>query len=705
MIQPGNPDCLGNSRDGDGVNFALYASNAEAVELCLFDTHHRQRECCRLPGFTDGVWHGYLPKCKSGQRYGYRVHGPWMPSAGLRHNPSKLLIDPYARELDGTFSWAGAVFDYDLSTFNGSGPLLPNTTDSAAHVPKSVVSGAGAGLKVSAPEIPWSETIIYEANLRAYTMRHPNIPEHERGRFLGMSNGQILKYLKALGITSLELLPVHAFIDEAFLVGHGLRNLWGYNSINFFSPEVRYAARDAVTEFREMVDAIHDAGIEVILDVVYNHTGEGDVRGPSLSYRGIDNLAYYRTETGDPANYVNDTGCGNTLNTCHPVVRTLVLDSLVYWHRDMGVDGFRFDLGTVLGRTAEGFDPQHELLQEMTNHPQLAGIKMIAEPWDVGPDGYQLGRFPTRWAEWNDRYRDTLRRFWRGEEGLSGDLATRLLGSGDIFSAGTRSPSSSINFITSHDGFTLYDLVSFADRHNTANGEDNQDGHRHNFSCNYGVEGPTTDSAINHVRRRQRLNMLASLLLSGGTPMLLAGDEFGNTQAGNNNAYAQDNTIGWLDWRGLESDPEFTAQVRSLLRLRHELSGLYAGGYQYGGDQQQIDRGDAEWLSPAGEPINMQKQSDSLVFTLLPGRQGLSTGRVPGTAGQTLPVIAILFNASEQSMEFNLPQDLEGGDWQLGFCSGRAQAVLSAGSCWRLPPHSIACARYETTRSVFKEAY
>jgi len=666
MIETGNPDHLGTTRDGDGVNFALYASMAEAVELCLFDAQHHQQESYHLPGCADGIWHGYLPGCKPGQRYGYRVHGPWDPSAGLRHNPSKLLIDPYARELDGVLNWSGAVFDYDVSTFGKTGPALPNTTDSAPYVPKSVVTGPRPALTAAAPRIPWSQTVIYEANVRGYTMRHPEIPGHEQGKFHGMANAVILEHLKALGITALELLPVHAFIDEAFLAGRGLRNLWGYNSINFFTPEGRYANRNAVAEFREMVDAIHEAGIEVILDVVYNHTGEGDARGPSLSFRGIDNLAYYRT--GQDTTYVNDTGCGNTLEIDHPRVQAMVLDSLVYWHRDMGVDGFRFDLAPVLGRTAEGFDPQHDLLQLINDHPQLAGAKLIAEPWDVGPNGYQLGQFPVRWGEWNDRYRDTLRRFWRGEEDLLGDLAARLSGSADIFTGGKRT-SAGINYITSHDGFTLTDLVSYENRHNKANGEGNRDGHRHNFSCNHGQEGPSADPVINQLRRRQRLNLLASLFLSRGTPMLLAGDEFGNSQAGNNNSYAQDNETGWVDWTGLQNDPEFISQVRELARLRRELPSLQS-------------RAGINYFTPDGQRLNDHHWPDGQALMMVLNDEQIT---------------AVMFNASEQDMTFSLPQLAREGSWKQAFGSEHPGTVSPVGQRWTLAPRSLACAVYDVS--------
>jgi glycogen operon protein len=688
MIQSGSPDQLGSHWDGEGVNFALYSGAAEAVELCLFNGAGQQLSSHRLPEQHDGVWHGYVPGCEAGQRYGYRVHGPWAPQLGQRFNPSKLLIDPYARALDGEFTWSGAVLDYDLSTLNGAGPLQANPTDSAASIPKCVVTGVVPQVAALQPRIPWSRTIIYEANVRGYTMLHPDIPEQQRGKFRGLSNGKILEYLKALGITSLELMPVHSFIDEAFLIGRGLRNFWGYNSINFFTPACRYADQDAVGEFCEMVNAIHDAGIEVILDVVYNHTGEGDGQGPSLSFKGIDNLAYYRTQPGQPGCYVNDTGCGNTLNADSPPVQAMIQDSLIYWHKQMGVDGFRFDLAPVLGRSDDGFNPQHSLLQQINHHPQLETAKLIAEPWDPGPDGYQLGQFPSRWAEWNDRYRDSIRRFWRAEPDQLSSLAKHLHGSSDIFEPGGRAPQASVNFITSHDGFTLKDLVSYEQRHNQANGENNQDGHAHNFSSNHGFEGETDNQSINRLRRQQRLNMLATLLLSKGTPMLLAGDEFGNSQAGNNNAYAQDNEISWLDWSGLEMDPGFLKQVKQLIRLHQQLPHLGKEMYLHGRHTNKAGWHDIEWLSPVGKRMKIHQWHNDCALTLL-----LPSMDDPINDDHS-DATAIMFNATDSTLEFRLPRISEKGHWNLEFYSlgyaGKPPDLQS----WNLAARTIACAVY-----------
>jgi len=697
MMQAGSPEQLGAHWDGRGVNFALYSSAAEAVELCLFDASGQQQRCFMLPGCQDGVWHGYLPDCEPGQRYGYRAHGPWAPAKGLRFNPSKLLIDPYARALEGTFRWSGAVYDFDNTTTGSR--LQPNRSDSAAYIPRSVVTAGPAEFAATRPHIPWAETVIYEANVRGFTMRHPDIPEPERGKFRGLCNAKILAYLKALGITSLELMPVHTMIDEGFLVGRGLTNFWGYNSVNFFTADLRYASRDACLEFREMVNSIHEAGIEVILDVVYNHTGEGGGRGPTLSFRGIDNLAYYRTEPENPGRYIDDTGCGNTLNADHPRVQALVMDSLVYWHRDMGVDGFRFDLAPVLGRTSLGFDPAHALLRQINDDPRLSGARLIAEPWDAGPGGYQLGRFPSRWAEWNDKYRDSVRRFWRGDADRLSDLARRLHGSSDIFEASGRAPQASINFITSHDGFTLRDLVSYEQRHNEANGEDNRDGHAHNYSSNHGVEGETKDAEINRFRRRQRLNMLATLLLSKGTPMLLAGDELGNSQSGNNNAYAQDNATGWLDWSGLKKDADFLLQVQALIRLRRRLPYTSWTTWPHGFDHDGDGLLDIEWLHPGGRRMQPDDWRSESALTVFFPEMTLSTPGGQVYAGNGLAAIAIMLNATLESIEFTLPQIPQAGAWGLVFHSAEQEPAQPTTAQWQLLPLSMACAFYTRNTS------
>ena len=595
MIETGNPEALGATLTEDGCSFSVYSSSADFIELCLFDANGAETMNYRLPGCDRHVHHGFLPGLRAGQRYGYRAHGRWDPQRGLRHNPAKLLLDPYARELAGAFRWDSAVFAYQQND-----PLLPDRQDSAPFVPRSV-TGPPSAAPGPAVSIPWPDTVIYEANLRGFTMRHPALEEADRGRFSGLTHSAVIDYLKSLGVSSIELLPVQAWIDEPHLVQRSLRNFWGYNTIAFMAPMPRLARRCATAEFCAMLRALHEAGLEVILDVAFNHTGEGDGRGPTLGFRGLDNLAYYRTFPDEPERYINDTGTGNTVNADHPAVQRLVIDSLKHWAA-LGVDGFRFDLAPILGRHADGFSRRHPLLAAIGSEPALRGLKLIAEPWDPGPGGYQLGQFPRGWAEWNDRFRDGVRRFWRRDRGMAGDFASRLHGSADLFDRRGRQPFASINYVAAHDGFTLADAVSYEQRHNDANGEGNRDGHAHNYSANHGVEGPTDDDEIAASRRLHRLNMLASLLLSQGTPMLLAGDEFGNSQQGNNNAYAQDNDTGWLDWQGLERDPEFTDAVRALVRIRRRspLLRLSGDGYIHDGLDTDGGRVTIDWLNAEG---------------------------------------------------------------------------------------------------------
>jgi len=665
-MNSGSPAPLGATLHGDGVNFALYSSVAERIELCLFGEDGRQSHRIDLPECSDNVWHGFVPGLKGGQRYGYRVHGPNRPDIGLLCNPEKLLIDPYARMLDGEFRWDDAVF--------GDRP-----GDSAQNIPKSVVCDPRPPAKKNV-SVPWSETIFYEANVRGFTMRHPSVEESARGTFSGLRQADVLAYLKSLGITSIELMPVQAFIDEHHLVSSGLRNYWGYNTINFFSPMQRYARGNPISDFCEMVDSIHDAGFEVIMDVAYNHTGEADHRGPMLSFRGIDNLCYYRVEANDAAKYVNDTGCGNTINADHPVTQQLILDSLRYWANDMGVDGFRFDLATVLGRHDGGFSAIHPLLLAIAEDPQLSDVKLVAEPWDPGPGGYQLGHFPTRWAEWNDRFRDTARRFWRSDDEKSGSLARRLHGSSDLFEARGRSPSASVNIITTHDGYTLSDLVSYEHRHNEANGEDNRDGHSHNYSCNHGVEGHTDDDTIIARRRQHRLNLLATLFVAQGTPLLLAGDEFGNSQHGNNNAYAQDNEIGWLDWSGIDYDPQFTENVKTLISLRRRMPLLRLDKYVHGSLDTEGGRISLGWINPDGQLRSEEDWSYGHAFGVM------LTEEVGGAATNAA---AMLYNAWHGDLPIELPALDPPLNWHVRFCSAN-KALWVTHRSLTLPGDSIA---------------
>lgn len=668
MIEAGYSQTPGPSPDNDGTNFAVYSSLAERVELCLFDADGVQVAQHDLPECSNGMWHGYLPGCFAGQRYGFRVHGPFDPARGLRCNPSKLLVDPYARRLHGEFRWTDAVFD-------------TNDHDSAGDVPLSVVTENGALPEHYRPGIPWSEAIFYECNVRGYSMQHPAIEEADRGKFSGLSNKKVIEYIKALGVTSVELMPVYAFIDEHHLSKQGLRNLWGYNTISFFAPMPRYANGDADLELQDAVRSIHDAGLEVILDVAYNHTGEGGSDGPTFAFRGIDNLSYYRTLPDDPGVYVNDTGCGNTLNVEHPRVRQIIVDSLGYFAETIGVDGFRFDLATILGRRHHGFSKGHPLLLDISNDARLADTKLIAEPWDPGPGGYQLGNFPPRWAEWNDIYRDGVRQFWRGDHGKSGVLARRLHGSADIFEASGRGPIASVNFVTAHDGFTLNDTVSYVDRHNQANGEDNRDGHAHNYSCNFGVEGETDDEDINRQRRRQRLNLLATLLMSQGTPMILAGDEFSNSQQGNNNAYAQDNELGWLDWSGIDDDPDFTEQVRQLIWLRRETPLLRLQQYVHGTLETADGTVQIDWINQDGDSKQETEWAHSRAFTKIISKTGRDENEM---------AIAILLNANDHQAEMRLSRSDKAREWRIAFCSADEPPEFSSDRKVSLPAQSLA---------------
>ena len=648
-IRSGNADLLGATPDKDGTNFALYSSVAERVELCLFDADRRET-ILEMPANDGDVWHAYVPRSGTGQRYGFRVHGRWDPDAGLRCNSSKLLLDPYARQISGDFNWNGNVFDY---TRGEDGVLAPCVLDSASDVPLSIVV-ATKDVAIKRPHTPWAETVFYECNTRGYTMRHDQVPEADRGRFAGMRNKDVLNYIKALGITTIEIMPILAFIDEEHLVQKNLRNYWGYNTISFLAPMPRFAGKRPVDELQDMIRSIHDAGLEVILDVAYNHTGEGGPLGPTLSFKGIDNLAYYRTEQGNPATYIDDTGCGNTINADHPQVQKIILDSLRYLHADIGFDGFRFDLATILGRHADGFSTTHPLLEQISNDANLVNAKLVAEPWDPGPGGYQLGQFPDRWAEWNDSFRDCTRRFWRGDAEQSGALAQRMHGSSDIFEARQRPPFASVNLITTHDGYTLADVVSYEDKHNFANGEENRDGHSHNYTRNYGVEGDTDDAEILQLRRRQRMNLLATLLLSQGTPLLLAGDEFGHTQGGNNNAYAQDNETTWLDWQRCKSDPGFVDDVRELIWLRRETPLLRLQDYVHS-DQSPESR--FEWFNLHGEPKQGEEWANSQIFSMLIKQAG--------------DAAAIVINGHDQAAEITIPASNRA--WRIVFTTSESK--------------------------------
>ena len=659
--EAGSPYPLGPHWDGRGVNFALFSAHATRVELCLFDrTGRRELSRVELREQTDEVWHGYLPDARPGLLYGYRVHGPYQPQHGHRFNPNKLLLDPYAKALYGAIQWSDAHYGYRVGSNRED--LSFDRRDNARGMPKCrVVETAFTWQADRRPQVSWPDTIIYECHVRGLTIaRDQTIPTQLRGTFAALGASATIDYLVKLGITAVELLPVHAIADERHLLKLGLRNYWGYNSIGFFAPEPRYLATGLLSEFKTMVRCLHDAGIEVILDVVYNHTAEGNHLGPTLSFRGIDNASYYRLVHGNERYYVNDTGTGNTLNLSHPRVLQMVMDSLRYWVQEMHVDGFRFDLCTTLARESYGFDPGAGFLDAVRQDPVLSRVKLIAEPWDVGPGGYQVGNFPPGWAEWNDKYRDCLRRFWRGDDGMLPELATRLAGSSDLFGNRGRRPWASVNFITSHDGFTLADLVSYEEKHNEANGEGNRDGHSANYSENYGQEGPTDDAQILATRRRQCRNLLASLFFSQGTPMLLAGDELGRTQRGNNNAYAQDNKIGWVNWGDVTSeDEELLAFTRQLIALRKGHACFRQPLFLHGSNATANGIKDIVWINPRGTEQTYEDWQD--VHSKCIGLQLNAASPPDGVA----EIVLVVMNAGESAVPFTLPAPSGTGTWRV----------------------------------------
>ncbi len=661
-LREGNPNPLGATWDGLGVNFALFSAHATKVELCLFDsTGERELERIAMPEYTDEVWHCYLPDARPGTVYGYRVHGPHEPTAGHRFNPNKLLRDPYAKGTVGELHWDASHFGYGME---GGDDLSFDERDSAPFSQKCrVVDPAFTWGRDRSPSIPWAETIFYETHVKGFTKLHPAVPEAMRGTYAGLGVKEVVDYIRSLGVTSVELLPVHSFVQDQHLADKGLANYWGYNTIGFFSPEQRYSATGSLSEFKEMVARLHDAGLEVILDVVYNHTAEGNERGPTLSFKGIDNSSYYRLIDTDKRYYINETGTGNTVNLSHPRVLQMVTDSLRYWVQEMHVDGFRFDLATILGREPYGFDEGGGFLDSCRQDPILSSVKLIAEPWDIGPGGYQVGNFPPGWAEWNDKYRDTVRGYWKGEEGKLAGLATRVTASGDAFNKRGRRPWSSVNFVTAHDGFCLHDLVSYNEKHNDANGEDGRDGHSDNQSWNCGVEGPTDDPEINALRERQKRNFLSTLLLSQGTPLILAGDELGRTQDGNNNTYCQDNALNWIDWENVSEDGQsLIAFTRKLLTLRRTLPILRRGRFLTGRHNEELDVKDVEWISPSGvsmEDWQWEDPTARCVGMLLDGRARASGLHRPAMDQTALLVL----NAHHDVVSFRLPSVVGGNTW------------------------------------------
>jgi glycogen operon protein len=664
-IKEGLPHPRGATWDGKGTNFALFSANATKVEICLFDRDGKTETArIELPEYTDQIFHGYLPDVGPGTFYGYRVHGPYAPESGHRFNPNKLLLDPYARAHAGNLVWDPAVFGYEMETMDD---LTFDRRDSAPFVPKCVVVDSNFDWRgePGRQAIPWKNTIIYELHVKGFTKLHPEVPENLRGTYAGLACDPVINYTKSLGVTSIELLPIHSFLNDNHLLEQGLTNYWGYNTIGFFAPDPRYASdvANSLREFKEMVAAFHEAGLEVILDVVYNHTAEGNERGPTLSFRGIDNASYYRLLPDQKRYYINDTGTGNTVNLSHPRVIQMVTDSLRYWVQEMHVDGFRFDLGTILAREHAGFDEQSGFLKAVGQDPLLNSVKLIAEPWDCGPGGYQVGGFPPGWAEWNDKFRNDVRDFWRGAAPAR-ELTRRLCASGEVFNRDGRRAWASVNFVTAHDGFTLADLVTYNDKHNEANGEDNNDGTSDNRCWNCGTEGPTDDPDIVALRDRQQRNILATLLLSQGTPMILAGDEFGRTQQGNNNAYCQDNEISWLDWKQPEKACDLIRFTQTLTGLRHKYPVLCRTRFFNGEYNDELGLKDLVWLSPAGGEITMPEWDDvnmKCFGMLLDGRAQASGVRKRASDATLLIVI----NGCEDAVDFALPAPIAGVAWTL----------------------------------------
>jgi isoamylase len=661
-VWPGSAFPLGATYDGSGTNFSVFSEIAHQVELCLFDEDGAET---RVPlREVDGFcWHAYLPRVGPGTRYGFRVHGPWEPEQGALCNPTKLLLDPYARAVEGELRWGQACFPYDFGQ-----PDVRNDDDSAADVPKAVVHNPFFDWGSDRPPAyPMHETVIYELHVKGFTQRHPDIPEELRGTYAGLAHPAAVEHLLSLGVTTVELQPVHQFVHDHHLLERGLRNHWGYNSIGFFAPHDGYASNggsgEQVQEFKTMVQRLHEAGLEVVLDVVYNHTAEGNHLGPMLSFKGLDNPAYYRLAE-DPRYYQDYTGTGNTLNMRHPHVLQLVMDSLRYWVTDMHVDGFRFDLASALARELHAVDRLSSFFELIQQDPVVSQVKLIAEPWDVGEGGYQVGNFPPLWSEWNGRYRDSVRDYWRGEGGSTAELASRLTGSSDLYESDSRHPAASINFVTAHDGFTLNDLVSYDEKHNDANGEGGADGESHNRSWNCGVEGPTDDPDVLALRRRQQRNLLATLFVSQGVPMLLMGDEVSRTQGGNNNAYCQDNEISWFDWDDVERHADLLAFTRAIIRLRREQPALHRRRWFTGRSIRGADVSDIAWFRPDGSAMSDEDWDAGFAkaIGLLLHGEAIPW---PGPHGERVSgdTLLVLCNAHHEDLGWTLPEAPGGAGW------------------------------------------
>ncbi len=694
-VWPGNPYPRGATWDGEGVNFSLFSANAEKVELCMFDpTGRRELQRIELNERTDESWHAYLPEARPGLLYGYRVHGPYEPERGHRFNPHKLLIEPYAKHIQGQIRWSDAHFGYRMG--NPKEDLSIDRHDNAPGMPKCrVIDPAFTWGDDRPPRVPFHDTVIYELHVRGFTMRHPDVPPELRGTYAGLGTAPVIDHLLRLGITAVELMPVHTFVDDRHLLERGMKNYWGYNTIGFFAPDMRYSATGRVSEFKTMVKTLHSAGIEVILDVVYNHTAEGNQLGPTLSFRGVDNASYYRLVPQDPRYYMDFTGCGNTLNMQHPRVLALLMDSLRYWVTEMHVDGFRFDLASALARELFDVDRLGSFFDTIGQDPVLSQVKLIAEPWDVGAGGYQVGNFPPGWNEWNDRYRDTVRAYWKGDENLIGDFARRFTGSADLYEASGRKPHASVNFVTAHDGFTMQDLVSYDSKHNEANGEDNRDGSDNNRSWNHGIEGHTSDAAINALRARQKRNMIATLLLSQGVPMLLAGDELGQTQNGNNNAYCQDNELSWLDWDLTSEERDFLEFVAQMVTFRRRHP-VFSRRRFLKATQLADGIREVAWLRPDGGEMTDNEWHTTYYRCIGVYMAGTVIERVDKRGK---PVsdnnFLTLFNAHHEKIDFELPAFHAGGAWQVGLDTANAkhpfeQKPYEAGATYPLEGRSMA---------------
>ena len=672
-VWPGSPYPLGATWDGIGVNFALFSEHATGVDLCLFDSPYAGRESHRIPlrQRTEQVWHGYLPEVRPGQLYGYRVHGPYDLRAGHRFNPAKLVFDPYAKAVGRNVRWHDSMFGFTIGA-----PDSRDDRDNAAYAPlAAVVDPAFTWADDKRLKRPWHETVIYEVHVRGFTKRHPGIPDDLRGSYLGLASEAAIEHMLKLGVTAVELLPVHHHIDDWHLVKSGLSNYWGYNTLAYFAPDLRYSvsrsAYGSVREFKSMVRTLHAAGLEVILDVVYNHTAEGSHLGPTLSLRGIDNLSYYRLSPSDRRFYEDFTGTGNTLNMQSPRVLQLIMDSLRYWVLEMHVDGFRFDLASALARELHAVDKLGSFFDIIHQDPVLSQVKLIAEPWDLGEGGYQVGNFPVGWTEWNGRYRDTVRRFWRGDGGQVSEFATRLAGSSDLYEHTGRLPSASINFVTCHDGFTLADLVSYEQKRNEANGEQNRDGESNNLGMNFGVEGPTDDPKIRQARIQQRRNFMATLLLSQGVPMICGGDEMGRTQKGNNNAYCQDNDISWFNWDLRDDDREFIEFTRMLITLRQKHPVLRRQRYFQGRPLRGAGVKDLAWFDPSGVEMSDSMWNAPHVRALGVLLSGIAMDEV-NHRGEPIvdDTLLVLMNADESPRSFKLPQLGSGLAWTRVFDTG-----------------------------------